>query len=148
MSLITEREPTLLVNDADRRLTYRWVVRRVDEDTDPATLVVNLKIRHHGTSKEYYAELRNETETDRGIGIEKFGWNDPVWHRRQPVARYSRKSLRTFGEQTLAALRQADISGQPLHVDLTDISPAGDSSDAPRQPRSAGPAASRDRTHR
>ncbi|KPM50248.1 hypothetical protein ACG83_41245 [Frankia sp. R43] len=129
MSLITEREPTLLVNDADRRLTYRWVVRRVDEDTDPATLVVNLKIRHHGPSKEYYAELRNETETDRGIGIEKFGWNDPVWHRRKPVARYSRKGLRAFAEQTLAALRLADAAGEPLHVDLVETPPAADASD-------------------
>ncbi len=129
MSLITEREPTLLVNDADRRLTYRWVVRRVDEDTDPATLVVNLKIRHHGASKEYYAELRNETETDRGVGIEKFGWNDPVWHRRQPVPRYFRKGLRAFAEQTLAALRQADTAGEPLHVDLLDTPPADAASD-------------------
>ncbi|WP_055752661.1 MULTISPECIES: hypothetical protein [unclassified Frankia] len=124
MSLITEREPKLFVNEANRRLTYQWTVRRVDEDTDPATLLVNLTIRHFGSSKEYYAELRNETETDRGVGITKYGMHDPVWHRRQPVARYSRKGLRAFAEQTLTALRQADTAGEPLHVDLVDTPPA------------------------
>jgi len=136
MSLITDREPKLFVNDADRRLTYQWTVRRVNEDTDPATLLVNLTIRHFGSSKEYYAELRNETETDRGVGITKFGMHDPVWQRRQPVARYSRKGLRAFAEQTLAALRQADAAGEALYVDLADT-PPDDTSSATSRPATA-----------
>ncbi|ONH25197.1 hypothetical protein [Pseudofrankia asymbiotica] len=130
MSLIADREPKLFVNDADRRLTYQWTVRRVEEARTPGTLLVNLTIRHFGSSKEYYAELRNETETDHGIGITKYGMNDPVWHRREPVARYSRKGLRAFAEQTLAALRQADTTGEPLYVDLADTPPADAASEA------------------
>jgi hypothetical protein len=125
MSLLTDAEPKVLFHQADRRLTYRWVVRRVDEDTDPATLVVSLTVRHDPSAKEFYAVLRNATETDRGISIERFGVSDPVWRRRQPVARYSRTGLRGFAAQTLAALRQADADGDELYVDLSATTPTG-----------------------
>jgi len=124
MSLITDREPKLFVNEANRRLTYQWAVRRVDEPPTPGTLLVNLTISHVGSSKEYYAELRNETETDHGVGITKYGVHDPVWQRHEPVARYSRTGLRAFAQQTLTALRHADAAGEPLHVDLAEMPPA------------------------
>src|SRR5262245_43264321 len=123
MSLITDRAPKLFVNEANRRLTYQWTVRRVEEAPTPGTLLVNLTIRHVGSSKKYYAELRNETETDHGVGSTKYGIHDPVWQRHEPVARYSRKGLRAFAQQTLTALRHSDAVGEPLHVDLAELPP-------------------------
>jgi hypothetical protein len=131
MSLITDREPTLLAHPTDRKLIFQWTVRRVEDDSQPATLVVNLTVRHNAPGKEYTARLRNATNTDSGVSIERFGWNDPVWSRAQPVARYSRQGLLTFAEAALAALRQDDAAGEPLLVDLTETPPAAAGSDPP-----------------
>ncbi len=119
MSLISDREPTIRVNDADRRLVYRWTLRRIEEGSDPGMLLVQLKVQHDRTGKRYYAELRNATLTDTNFLVESFGWNDPVWSRDEFVARYAKTGLRAFADRTFAELRRADAAGEDLHVDLT-----------------------------
>jgi len=129
MSLLSTREPTVLIDAIERRIIYRWEVRRVDDGKDPGLLVVRLRVHHIGWRKEYAAELRNATEADSGFTVESFALSDPVWSRREPAARYSRRRLPEFAAEALAALRDADAAGQPLHVDLAEAAPAntGDS---------------------
>jgi hypothetical protein len=119
MSLISDREPEIRVDDANRKVTFRWALRRVEDATDPGLLVVQLTVRHDQSGKRYYAELRNATLTDQGFVVERFALNDPVWSRRLDVGRYWKRGMRTFADRVLAELRRVDAAGEEdLHVDL------------------------------
>ena len=124
MSLLSTGEPTVVIEEAERRITYRWEVRRVEDRRDSGLLVVRLRVHHFGSSKQYSAALRNATETDSGFTVESFGLRDPVWNRSEKAARYSRRRLREFAEETLVALRDADTTGEELHVDLVEAAAA------------------------
>jgi len=132
MSVINEREPAISVNDDERRVTYRWKLRRIEDGADSGLLVVQLTVRHDPSGKRYYAVLRNATLTDSGFQVEKFGLGDPVWSRQEEVARYSRRGLRAFAARALAELRRVDAAGEEdLHVDLTsDDQPSPTEADA------------------
>jgi hypothetical protein len=118
MSLLTTQEPTLLIRLAERRLTYRWTVRRTDAPPDPGRLVVQLTVRHDRSARRYYAELRNATITDQDHEVMTFAVDDPVWTRQRATARYAKSDLQAFAQDVLAELRADDSDGVDLHVDL------------------------------
>jgi hypothetical protein len=118
MSLIADREPTVLEDDVRRRVVYRWTVRRIEDGSAPGTLVVNLTVWHDKAGKAFQAELRNATVDVRGVSVEAFWADEEVWSRREPVGRYSKTRLAGFAAKTLAELRRADADGEDLFVDL------------------------------
>lgn len=123
MSLLSDRDPTVVRSDQERKVVFWWTVRRIEDHSDPAALTVNLTVWHDKVGKALRAELRNATRYDRGATVEAFWADDAVWTRRQFAGRYSKTGLYTFAEQTLAELRQADAAGDDLHVDLAEHAP-------------------------